>query len=148
VVDFNGQDLAALRERQVNRARAGSIGFIFQTFNLIPTLTAQENVETALVPLGVGASERRSSAARALADVGLSDRARPLPLELSDEPTGNLDESTRDEIISLLDGMWRSRGLTLVLVTHDSTIAGRAQRIGLMRNGQLDIKQDTRHGAS
>jgi putative ABC transport system ATP-binding protein len=142
----------------------------FQTFNLIPTLTAQENVETALVPLGVGASERRSSAARALADVGLSDRARHLPSELSggqqqrvaiaralvkkptvvlaDEPTGNLDESTRDEIISLLDDMWRSRGLTLVLVTHDSTIAGRAQRIGLMRNGQLDIKQDTRHGAS
>jgi len=132
VVDFNGQDLAALRESQVNRVRAGSIGFIFQTFNLIPTLTAQENVETALVPLGVGASERRSSAARALAD----------------EPTGNLDESTRDEIMSLLDAMWRSRGLTLVLVTHDSTIAGRAQRIGLMRNGQLDIKQDTRHGAS
>jgi putative ABC transport system ATP-binding protein len=148
VVDFNGQDLAALRESQVNRVRAGSIGFIFQTFNLIPTLTAQENVETALVPLGVGASERRSSAARALADVGLSDRARHLPSELSDEPTGNLDESTRDEIISLLDDMWRSRGLTLVLVTHDSTIAGRAQRIGLMRNGQLDIKQDTRHGAS
>jgi putative ABC transport system ATP-binding protein len=132
VVDFNGQDLAALRESQVNRVRAGSIGFIFQTFNLIPTLTAQENVETALVPLGVGASERRSSAARALAD----------------EPTGNLGESTRDEIISLLDDMWRSRGLTLVLVSHDSTIAGRAQRIGLMRNGQLDIKQDTRHGAS
>jgi putative ABC transport system ATP-binding protein len=170
VVDFNGQDLAALRESQVNRVRAGSIGFIFQTFNLIPTLTAQENVETALVPLGVGANERRSSAARALADVGLSDRARHLPSELSggqqqrvaiaralvkkptvvlaDEPTGNLDESTRDEIISLLDDMWRSRGLTLVLVTHDSTIAGRAQRIGLMRNGQLDIKQDTRHGAS
>ena len=132
MVDFNGQDLAALRESQVNRVRAGSIGFIFQTFNLIPTLTAQENVETALVPLGVGASERRSSAARALAD----------------EPTGNLDESTRDEIISLVDAMWRFRGLTLVLVTHDSTIAGRAQRIGLMRNGQLDIKQDTRHGAS
>ena len=130
----------------------------------------QPPLETALVPLGVGASERRSSAARALADVGLSDRARHLPSELSggqqqrvaiaralvkkptvvlaDEPTGNLDESTRDEIISLLDDMWRSRGLTLVLVTHDSTIAGRAQRIGLMRNGQLDIKQDTRHGAS
>ncbi len=102
--------------------------------------------------------------------MGLSDRARHLPSELSggqqqrvaiaralvkkptvvlaDEPTGNLDESTRDEIIGLLDDMWRSRGLTLVLVTHDSTIAGRAQRIGLMRNGQLDIKQDTRHGAS
>jgi ABC-type lipoprotein export system ATPase subunit len=83
VVGFNGQDLAALRESQVNQVRAGSIGSIFQTFNLIPTLTAQENVETALVPLGVGASERRSSAAQALADVGLSDRARHLPSELS-----------------------------------------------------------------
>jgi putative ABC transport system ATP-binding protein len=127
--------------------RAGSIGFIFQTFNLIPTLTAQENVETALVPLGVGASERRSSAARALADVGLSDRARHLPSELSggqqqrvaiargalvkkptvvlaDEPTGNLDESTRDDI-------WRSRGLTLVLVTRlPTTERSRAGRSG------------------
>jgi putative ABC transport system ATP-binding protein len=170
VADFDGQDLAALRESQVNRVRASSIGFIFQTFNLIPTLNAQENVETALVPLGVGASERRSSAAQALADVGLSDRARHLPSELSggqqqrvaiaralvkkpavvlaDEPTGNLDESTRDEIIGLLDDLWRSRGLTLVLVTHDSTMAGRAQRIGLMRTGRLDIKQDTRHGTS
>jgi putative ABC transport system ATP-binding protein len=147
VVDFNGQDLAALREGQVNRVRAGSIGFSFQTFNLIPTLTAQENVETALVPLGVGASERRSSAARALADVGLSDRARHLPSELSggqqqrvaiargalvkkptvvlaDEPTGNLDESTRDDI-------WRSRGLTLVLVTRlPTTERSRAGRSG------------------
>jgi putative ABC transport system ATP-binding protein len=150
--------------------RAGSIGFIFQTSNLIPTLTAQENIETALVPLGVGASERRSSAARALADVGLSDRARHLPSELSggqqqrvaiaralvkapsvvlaDEPTGNLDETTRDEIIGLLEKLWREHGLTLILVTHDSTVAGRAQRIGLMQNGQLDIKQDTKHGAS
>src|SRR5436190_23490063 len=170
VVDFDGQNLAAMRESQVTRVRAHSIGFIFQTFNLIPTLNAQENVETALVPLGVGSFEREAKAARALADVGLADRARHLPSELSggqqqrvaiaralvkkptvvlaDEPTGNLDESTRDEIIGLLDDMWRSRGLTLVLVTHDSTIAGRAQRIGLMRNGQLDIKQDTRHGAS
>src|SRR5204863_8843097 len=130
---------------------------------------AQYNCETALVPLGVGGAELETKAAQALADVGLADRARHLPSELSggqqqrvgiaralvkkptvvlaDEPTGNLDESTRDEIIGLLDDMWRSRGLTLVLVTHDSTIAGRAQRIGLMRNGQRDIKQDTRHGA-
>ena len=165
-VDFGGQNLAALRENQVNRVRASSIGFIFQTFNLIPTLTAQENVEAALVPLGVSTSQRRARAARALADVGLADRARHLPSELSggqqqrvaiaralvkepmvllaDEPTGNLDEATRDEIIGLLEKLWREHGLTLILVTHDSTVARRAQRIGLMQHGQLSIRQDTR----
>jgi putative ABC transport system ATP-binding protein len=168
VVDFDGRDLAALRESQVNRVRASSIGFIFQTFNLIPTLNAQENVEAALVPLSVEVSERRARAAQALSDVGLADRARHLPSELSggqqqrvaiaralvkrptvllaDEPTGNLDEVTRDEIIGLLERLWREHGLTLILVTHDSTVAARAQRIGLMQQGQLAIKQDTRHG--
>jgi putative ABC transport system ATP-binding protein len=66
----------------------------------------------------------------------------------ADEPTGNPDESTRDEIIALFERLWREYGLTLILVTHDSTVASRTQRIGLMRNGQLEIKQDTRHGAS
>ena len=166
IVDFDGQDLAALRETQVTKVRAASIGFIFQTFNLIPTLSAQENVEAALVPLGVGAKERRARALAALESVGLGDRARHLPSELSggqqqrvaiaralvkepkvllaDEPTGNLDEGTRDEIISLLEKLWREHGLTLVLVTHDSSVARRAQRVGVMRNGRLSIKQDTR----
>ena len=166
IVDFDGQDLAALRESQVTKVRAASIGFIFQTFNLIPTLSAQENVEAALVPLGVGAKERRARALAALESVGLGDRARHLPSELSggqqqrvaiaralvkepkvllaDEPTGNLDEGTRDEIISLLEKLWREHGLTLVLVTHDSSVARRAQRVGVMRNGRLSIKQDTR----
>jgi putative ABC transport system ATP-binding protein len=174
VVDFDGQDLAALREGQVTQVRAHSIGFIFQTFNLIPTLNAQENVETALVPLGIGKSEREAKAAQALADVGLADRAKHLPSELSggqqqrvaiaralvkrpsvvlaDEPTGNLDEGTRDEIIGLLEKLWRDYGITLILVTHDSTVASRAQRIGLMQNGKLEIKQeiaqDTTNGAS
>ena len=166
IVDFDGQDLAALRESQATKVRAASIGFIFQTFNLIPTLSAQENVEAALVPLGVGAKERRARALAALESVGLGDRARHLPSELSggqqqrvaiaralvkepkvllaDEPTGNLDEDTRDEIISLLEKLWREHGLTLVLVTHDSSVARRAQRVGVMRNGRLSIKQDTR----
>jgi putative ABC transport system ATP-binding protein len=166
IVDFDGQDLAALRESQVTKVRAASIGFIFQTFNLIPTLSAQENVEAALVPLGVGANLRRARAMAALESVGLGDRARHLPSELSggqqqrvaiaralvkepkvllaDEPTGNLDEDTRDEIISLLEKLWREHGLTLVLVTHDSSVARRAQRVGVMRNGRLSIKQDTR----
>src|SRR5450432_2502564 len=74
IVDFDGQDLAALRESQVTKVRAASIGFIFQTFNLIPTLSAQENVEAALVPLGVGANQRRAQALAALESVGLGDR--------------------------------------------------------------------------
>ena len=121
-----------------------------------------------------GRPEREARAAQALADVGLGDRARHLPSELSggqqqrvaiaralvkqpsvvlaDEPTGNLDEGTRDEIIGLLEKLWRDCGITLILVTHDSTVAGRAQRIGLMQNGKLEIKQeiaqDTSSGAS
>ncbi len=159
-------DLAELRESQVTKVRAASIGFIFQTFNLVPTLSAQENVETALVPLRIHAAERRERAAQALADVSLGDRAKHLPSELSggqqqrvaiaralvkqpkvllaDEPTGNLDEDTRDDIIGLLENLWRDQHLTLVLVTHDSTVARRAQRLGVMRNGKLSIKQDTR----
>jgi putative ABC transport system ATP-binding protein len=169
-IEFDGQDLAEMREGQVTRVRAASIGFIFQTFNLIPTLSAQENVEAALVPLRVGAAQRRARALKALQDVGLGDRARHLPSELSggqqqrvaiaralvkeprvllaDEPTGNLDEGTRDEIIGLLEKLWRDLGLTLVLVTHDSSIARRAQRVGIMKNGKISIKQDTRHAAT
>ena len=167
-VEFDGQDLGAMRESEVTRVRATSIGFIFQTFNLIPTLNAQENVEVALAPLGVGSAERRARAAAALASVGLEERARHLPGELSggqqqrvaiaralvkepkvllaDEPTGNLDEGTRDDIMGLLEKLWREHGLTLIVVTHDSSVARRAQRIGIMRKGRLTIKQDTRPG--
>ena len=163
LVDLDGQDLAAMRETGVTRVRAASIGFVFQTFNLIPTLSAQENVEAALVPLGIAAAARRARAVQALADVGLADRAGHLPPELSggqqqrvalaralvkepkvllaDEPTGNLDEDTRDEILTLLETSWRDRGLTMVVVTHDSVVARRAQRIGVMKNGRLTFRQ-------
>jgi putative ABC transport system ATP-binding protein len=163
IVDFDGRDLAQLREGEVTRVRAASIGFVFQTFNLIPTLNAQENVEAALVPLGIHDGARRQRAAEALTTVGLGDRLRHLPTELSggqqqrvaiaralvkepkvllaDEPTGNLDEDTRDEIIGLMEKTWRERGLTMVIVTHDSSIARRAQRLGTMKNGKLTIKQ-------
>jgi putative ABC transport system ATP-binding protein len=159
-----------MRETQVTKVRAVSMGFIFQTFNLIPTLSALENVEVALVPLGVGAAERQARAAAALENVGLGERARHLPSELSggqqqrvaiaralvkepkvllaDEPTGNLDEGTRDDIMGLLEKLWRDTGLTLVLVTHDSSVARRAQRIGIMQNGKLSIRQDTRGAAT
>ena len=162
-VEFDGRDLARTREAEMTKVRATSIGFIFQTFNLIPTLSAQENVETALVPLGVSGASRRARAAEALNSVGLGDRLRHLPTELSggqqqrvaiaralvkepkvllaDEPTGNLDEDTRDEIIGLLEKLWQDNGLTMVIVTHDSAIARRAQRLGTMRNGKLTVKQ-------
>lgn len=164
VVEFDGRDLAQLREGEVNRVRATSIGFIFQTFNLIPTLSAQENVEAALVPFGIGGTARRERAAQALSSVALGDRLRHLPGELSggqqqrvaiaralvkepkvllaDEPTGNLDEETRGEIIVLLDRLWRERGLTMVVVTHDSTVARRAQRLGTMKSGRLSIREN------
>ncbi|TFB99494.1 ABC transporter ATP-binding protein [Cryobacterium mannosilyticum] len=155
-VHLGEADLSRLGDGKLGVIRATRIGFVFQGFNLIPTLTAQENVETALAPLGLGHADRRARAAAALDSVGLGDRGGHLPDELSggqqqrvaiaralvkepavllaDEPTGNLDEGTRDEIMDLLEGLWRDRGLTLIVVTHDSAVARRAQR-------RLQIKQ-------
>jgi len=162
-IELQGRELSHLGEGAMTKVRATTFGFIFQTFNLIPTLSAQENVETALVPLGVSNASRKARAAEALASVGLADRARHLPSELSggqqqrvaiaralvkdpkvllaDEPTGNLDEDTRDEIIALLEKLWQDNGLTMIMVTHDSFVARRAQRLGTMRNGKLTVKQ-------
>jgi putative ABC transport system ATP-binding protein len=146
----------------VTRLRAASIGFVFQTFNLVQTLTAADNVEAALIPLGIRSAERRRRTAQALDSVSLSDRARHLPSELSggqqqrvaiaralvkqpsvllaDEPTGNLDEDTREDIMALLEELWRARGLTMVLVTHESAIARRAKRIAVMSKGRLVVR--------
>jgi putative ABC transport system ATP-binding protein len=162
VIELEGRDLAQAREAEVTKIRAATVGFIFQTFNLVPTLSAAENVEAALIPLGTRPAERRRRVTTALEAVGLADRGRHLPSELSggqqqrvaiaralvkrprvllaDEPTGNLDEHTRDEIITLLEGLWRDLGLTLVMVTHDSSIARRAQRVGVMSKGRLSIR--------
>jgi putative ABC transport system ATP-binding protein len=134
-VELDGTDVGALRETQLTALRAEKIGFVFQTFNLIPTLSAAENVEAALIPLRIGAADRRARIAAALDAVGLADRAAHLPSELSggqqqrvaiaralvkepevvlaDEPTGNLDEDTRDDIIGPLERLWCERGLTL-----------------------------------
>ncbi|WP_432129850.1 ABC transporter ATP-binding protein [Streptomyces tendae] len=161
---LDGTDLATLPEARLTRVRSESIGFVFQSFNLIPTLTAQENVETALVPLGVKAKERREKAAEALASVGLGERLGHLPGEMSggqqqrvaiaralvkqpkvllaDEPTGNLDESTRDEIMDVLDRMWKELGLTFVMVTHDSAIARKAPRVATIRKGRITVKEN------
>ena len=156
--------LDALPEDELTRLRASSIGFVFQAFNLIPTLSAIENVEAALVPLGIPAPERRAAAFESLHSVGLGDRALHVPSQLSggeqqrvgiaralvksprvllaDEPTGNLDEDTRDQIIDLLEDLWRERQLTLVLVTHDRTVAQRAERIAVMSDGQLQLEEN------
>ena len=164
-LELDGTSLGALPQTRLTQVRAAKIGFIFQTFNLIPTLSAAENVEAALIPLGAGQSRRGERVAAALDSVGLADRAGHLPTELSggqqqrvaiaralvkdpkvvlaDEPTGNLDTDTRDDIIALLEHLWRDRGLTLILVTHDTTIARRAQRVGVMNNGHLTIRQDS-----
>lgn len=158
-VFFEGRDLGTLEERQLTDLRARAFGFVFQTFNLIPTLTALENVEVALVPFNLSQQERRRQSEEMLGHLGLGDRLTHLPAELSggqqqrvaiaralvkqpkvllaDEPTGNLDEQTRDEIIGLLESLWRDRGLTLVIVTHDSTIARRAQRVAVIRGGRV-----------
>jgi putative ABC transport system ATP-binding protein len=156
-ITFEGKNPAAIG------VRARSFGFVFQTFNLIPTLSAQENVEAALIPLKMSSSERRRRVSQALESVDLGDRAQHLPAEMSggqqqrvaiaralvkdprvvlaDEPTGNLDEDTRDEIVNLLESLWREHGITLILVSHDSTVVRRAQRIGVMSKGRLTIRQ-------
>ncbi|MFD7864938.1 ABC transporter ATP-binding protein [Streptomyces sp. NPDC057682] len=163
-VELDGVDLAGLSEARLTKVRAENIGFVFQSFNLIPTLTAQENVETALVPLGVKASERRTRAAEALDSVGLGERLGHLPSEMSggqqqrvaiaralvkrpkvllaDEPTGNLDESMRDEIMEVLETLWKEHGLTFVMVTHDSAIARRAPRLATIRKGKVTITEN------
>ncbi|MGA4802399.1 ABC transporter ATP-binding protein [Streptomyces lavendulocolor] len=160
---LDGTDLATLPEARLTRVRAEKIGFVFQGFNLVPTLTAQENVETALVPLGLKTSERRERAAEALVSVGLGERRGHLPGELSggqqqrvaiaralvkrpavllaDEPTGNLDESMRDEIMDLLEGLWEENGLTFVMVTHDTALARRAPRLATIRKGRVTIRE-------
>ncbi|MBT2421584.1 ABC transporter ATP-binding protein [Streptomyces sp. ISL-22] len=163
-VVLDGTDLARLSEARLTRVRSENIGFVFQSFNLIPTLTAQENVETALVPLGVKPKERRERAAEALRSVGLGERLAHLPSEMSggqqqrvaiaralvkqpkvllaDEPTGNLDESMRDEIMDVLERTWKEFGLTFIMVTHDSAIAKKAPRLATIRKGRISVKEN------
>ena len=156
-VTLGDAELSHLPDRKLGGIRAKEIGFVFQGFNLIPTLSARENVETALAPLGLSNGERASRASAALESVGLGERMLHLPAELSggqqqrvaiaraivkdpevllaDEPTGSLDEETRDEIMELLEGIWREKQLTLIIVTHDSAVAKRAERRLHIKNG-------------
>ncbi|MBO1334735.1 ABC transporter ATP-binding protein [Streptomyces sp. VRA16 Mangrove soil] len=163
-VELDGTDLAKLPEARLTKVRAESIGFVFQSFNLIPTLTAQENVESALVPLGIKTADRRERAAEALKSVGLGERLGHLPGEMSggqqqrvaiaralvknpkvllaDEPTGNLDESMRDEIMDVLEAQWKEHGLTFIMVTHDSSIARKAPRLATIRKGRIKVTEN------
>lgn len=142
-------DLASASAKDLEHLRAREVGFVFQAFNLIPTLTAAENVAMGLEPLGLDRAEREARVADALARVDLSERSDHRPGELSggqqqrvaiaraiakrprvllaDEPTGNLDEEMRDEILGVLEHL-NGEGLTLVVVTHDSAVAKRARR--------------------
>ena len=149
-LEFAGHDLATGAETKIRKVRATSFGFIFQSFNLVPTLTAAENVEAALIPLGVPHERREKTRPRWTASGSATGRSTcpascpaasssvsrsPAPWSRAGRAAGgradrNLDEDTRDEIIGLLDTLWRERGLTLILVTHDSAIARRAQRTG------------------
>ncbi len=153
--------ICAARARASSRElRLKTIGFIFQQFNLIPTLSAQENVEVAIAPTGLSRTQRSSVAWGRLADVGLADRASHLPSQLSggeqqrvaiaralanepdvllaDEPTGNLDSSTGEAILDLLYELWRERGLTVVLITHDAAVAERAPRVIRLADGRVE----------
>ncbi|HEY7398634.1 MAG TPA: ABC transporter ATP-binding protein [Gaiellaceae bacterium] len=156
-VQFEGRDLVRLPDHELAALRLRSFGFVFQQFNLIPTLTALENVEAKLAPTGVDDIEGR--AARMLDEVGLAERAHHLPAHLSggeqqrvaiaralsveprvvlaDEPTGNLDTKTGGEIIDLLAGLAAEHGSTVIVATHDPSLAARAPRRLAMRDGRL-----------
>ncbi|MGH9037070.1 MAG: ABC transporter ATP-binding protein [Acidimicrobiia bacterium] len=158
-LSFEGDDLAGLPDRRLADLRLRAFGFVFQQFNLIPTLTGAENIEVALAPTGTKRVERRRRAAELLDQVGLGDRGEHLPSQLSggeqqrvaiaralaneprvllaDEPTGNLDTRTGEQLFDLIEGLWRSHGLTVILVTHDPRIASRAPRSLHMRDGMM-----------
>ncbi|WP_375383764.1 ABC transporter ATP-binding protein [uncultured Microbacterium sp.] len=155
-ISLGTTELSNASARDLGRLRAKEIGFVFQGFNLIPTLTALENVEMALEPLGFTAADRRARATEALEQVQLADRHDHRPTELSggqqqrvaiaraivkkprvllaDEPTGNLDEHTRDEIMAVLAAL-NATGLTLIVVTHDSHVARMAHRRLRLKQG-------------
>jgi putative ABC transport system ATP-binding protein len=158
-VEFDGRPVSSLREPERTRFRRRHIGFIYQFFNLVPTLNAEENVRLVLELNGLRGAEARRRSAAMLSEVGLGERltsaidtfsggeqqrvaiARALVHEpqllLADEPTGNLDEETARQVFPLVLSLVRKRGAMLVLVTHDRALAASADRMLEMRDGRL-----------
>jgi putative ABC transport system ATP-binding protein len=159
-VSINDVDAASLSRKQLAFLRRRKIGFIFQAYNLIPVLTALENVSLPLTLLGAGAAEARALAEQALADVGLADFGSRRPKEMSggqqqrvaiaralvkkptlilaDEPTANLDSKTGKEILELMLNLNRNAGTTFIFSTHDSMVMEYARRLVLLRDGLVE----------
>ena len=159
---LNDQDVSEMSDNALAAVRNQEIGFIFQTFNLIPRMSALENVALPLVYAGVGKDDRLERAEKAMTDVGLADRLHHKPNELSggqrqrvstaralvnnpsiilaDEPTGNLDSKTSNEIMELFDDLYR-QGNTIILVTHEPDIANRSRRIIRLMDGLVEPDQ-------
>jgi ABC-type lipoprotein export system ATPase subunit len=156
---FEGRDLSRLSDRELSELRRNAFGFVFQQFNLIPTLTAAQNVEVALAPTGLSAADRHERKTALLERVGLARRGEHLPSQLSggeqqrvaiaralandprvllaDEPTGNLDSATGQEIVSLLRALSDDHERTIVLITHDQAVAATAERTIHLRDGRV-----------
>ena len=159
-IEIGGQRTDSMNDAQLGRWRAGHVGFVFQMYNLLPTLTAAANVELPLLLTKLSGSERRKRAAAALSLVGLSERAKHKPRELSggqeqrvgiaraivsdptlllcDEPTGDLDRKAGDEILDLLQALNQQQGKTIIMVTHDPHAAARAKHVLYLNKGQLE----------
>ena len=157
---IGGEFISGMSDRKRTRFRAQKMGFVFQTYNLIPVLSAVENVELPLLVAGARPKEARRRASSVLETVGLADQANKRPNEMSggqqqrvtvarslvnnpaivwaDEPTGALDSETSREIMDLLVRLNRERGQTFVLVTHDASVAARAHRLVRMRDGRVE----------
>jgi putative ABC transport system ATP-binding protein len=163
VVSFEGQDLGKMSDGDLADVRLKTFGFVFQQFNLIPTLSAAQNIEAALAPTGIKTEDRRRIAQERLEEVGLGDRGTHLPSQLSggeqqrvaiarslandprvilaDEPTGNLDTRTGKEIIELLQWLSGEHGATLVVATHDHELARASSRMLQIEDGRTKAVQ-------
>ena len=166
---LNGEEVSRLSDDALARVRNREIGFVFQTFNLLPRATALHNVELPLVYAGARARERRERAVAALERVGLGERMHHRPNELSggqrqrvaiaralvnqpsillaDEPTGNLDSVTSDEILEVFASL-HAAGQTVIMVTHEPDIAARAQRVVVLRDGRVESDRVNREAAA